>query len=381
MPATAGITSNVLEAAICQAGRLPGHEKMFNDEVLQAAHDRFRSGGVGLKQLFLLAAKDKGLNVDSFDVSIDVQRAAFGLVPIQASGFSTISLPTVFSNVANKFLRQGWNTIDQTPLKIAAIRPVSDFKPVSTVSLVGDVTFEKVGPTGEIPHGTLSEVPYTNQADTYARMLSITRTDIINDDLGALIDAPKKLGRGGALKLNDIFWTEFLNNSTFFTSARQNVSTDTGTLGLLGLEQADTIFMEQTDPDGNPLGTRPEILLVPAQLKGTALTLMNSENVKGSTDEPDGNPWRDRFRVESSPYMSNSNYTGYSASAWYLLADPAALPVVEIVALNGNVEPVIETADANFNVLGVEMRGYSDVGVELQEYRGGVRADGSAADE
>ena len=76
--------------------------------------------------------------------------------------------------------------------------------------------------------------------------------------------------------------------------------------------------------------------------------------------------------------MHNAAYTGYSAAAWYLLADPGVMPVIEIVALNGRVEPTIETADADFNVLGVQMRGYSDVGVNLQEYRGGVRADGSS---
>jgi hypothetical protein len=375
------LNTRVLEAAVCMAGKLKDHEKRFDDQTLQAAHDRF-PGGIGLKQLFLLAARTNGYNSDSMNVDINVQRAAFGMTghhSVQASEFSTLSLPTVFSNTANKFLMEGWNAVDMTPLKIAAVRPVSDFKQITTVSLTGDLMFEQVGPDGEIKHGTLGELPYTNKADTYARMLGVTRTDIINDDLGALTAAPRKLGRGGALKLNDLFWAAFLSNATFFTSARKNVSTDTGALGLLGLEQADTIFMDQTDPDGNPLGVMPAILLAPTAAKATALQLMNAEKIKGSTDEPDVNIWRDRFRVESSPYMSNVKYTGNSASAWYLLADPADLPVIEIVALNGRVEPVIETADADFNVLGVQMRGYSDVGVEKQEYRAGVRADGSAA--
>jgi len=108
---------------------------------------------------------------------------------------------------------------------------------------------------------------------------------------------------------------------------------------------------------------------------------MSSERLidgTASSTQGDANIYRGRFRVESSPYMHNVAYTGYSAAAWYLLADPAVMPVIEIVALNGRVEPTIETADADFNVLGVQMRGYSDVGVNLQEYRGGVRADGSA---
>jgi hypothetical protein len=169
----------------------------------------------------------------------------------------------------------------------------------------------------------------------------------------------------------------FLDNSTFFTAARTNVSTATGALTTAGLAATETIFMSLTDPDGLPLGVSPKILLVPTAQKTTALQLMTSENLKGSTDGPDGNVWRNRFRVESSPYMHNSTYTGYSALAWYMLADPAELPVIEIVALNGNVMPVVETADADFNVLGIQMRGYSDVGVALQEYRGGVRADGT----
>jgi hypothetical protein len=43
--------------------------------------------------------------------------------------------------------------------------------------------------------------------------------------------------------------------------------------------------------------------------------------------------------------------------AWYLLADPIDLPVIEVAFLNGQEAPTIETADADFNVLGIQMRG------------------------
>lgn len=375
------INTKVVEAAICMAGQLKDIDKHYNDQTLQTAHDRFRHG-IGLKELFVLAAEANGYKQSGYNVDVGVQRAAFGMLAphqISANLFSTLSLTTALSNVANKFIREGWMAVDQTPLRIAAIRAVRDFKQITTVSLTGGMLFEKLGAGGEIKHKEVSELSYTNQADTYAAMFAITRRDIINDDLGVLTAVPRRLGRGGMLKLNDIFWTEFLNNSAFFTSGNSNVSTDTGALGLTGLQQAETIFMNQTDADGLPLGAQPAIILVPTALKSTALQLMTSEKIKGDADEPDGNVWRGRFRVESSPYMSNTAYTGYSAVAWYLLADPMDIPVIEIAALNGRVEPTVETADADFNVLGVQMRGYSDVGVNLQEYRGGVRADGSAA--
>lgn len=379
------LSNRVIEAAICQAGRLDGYEDTFDDQTLQLAHDKFK-GRIGLKQLLLIAAQDRGYSAgNSFEVNIEVQRAAFGMTPsrqINATGFSTIDISSITSNVANKFLRQGFEAVDMTPLRIAAVRAVNDFKTITTISLTGETEYLRVGPAGEIKHGTLGDEVYSNKADTYARMLAITRQDIINDDLGALTAVPRRLGRGAGLKLNDIFWTKFLNNSAFFTAGRNNVNTGVADITVGGLQATETIFMNQVDPDGKPLGIMPALLVVPTALKVSANTLMKSERlITGATSATMGeaNPYSGRFQVESSPYMSNTSYTGNSAAAWYMLANPNEMPVIEIAALYGRVEPVVETADADFNVLGIQMRGYSDIGVELQEYRGGVRADGGAS--
>jgi hypothetical protein len=48
------------------------------------------------------------------------------------------------------------------------------------------------------------------------------------------------------------------------------------------------------------------------------------------------------------------------------------------VFLNGQESPTVESADAAFNTLGVEMRGYHDFGCNKQEYRGGVKSKGEA---
>jgi len=379
------LTNRTLEAAVCMAGRLEGHEQAYRDEELQAAHDRFPHG-IGLNQLILLGAEANGYRANhSSVVTLEAQRAAFGMMgpqSIHANAFSTLSIPNVLSNTANKFLREGWDAVDMTPLAIAVVRPVRNFQQITTVSLTGHLMFDELGASGEIKHGTVSDLTYTNQADTYARMLAITRKDIINDDLGALTAVPRRLGRGGALKLNDIFWEAFLDNSTFFASGNSNVNTGVADMTVGGLEATETIFLNQTDPDSKPLGVMPKILLVPTALKAAALGLMASERIIDGTStgrQGDANIFRGRFSVESSPYMSNSAYTGYSAAAWYMLASPSEMPVIEIAALNGNVMPVVETADASFNVLGIQMRGYSDVGVAQQEYRGGVRADGGSS--
>lgn len=389
-----GVTNRVLEAAVCQAGRLANVEQQFTDQELQLAHTRFPRG-IGLNQLLLECADLNGYRGRGRDVTIDAQRAAFGMVgptAIRAQGWSTVDIGAIISNVANKFIREGWNTVDMTLMRIAAVRPVRDFKQITTISLWGDTEFEKLGAAGEIKHGTLGEVVYSGKADTYARMLAITRQDYINDDLGALTGAPRKLGRGGALKLNDIGWAAFLAGETNgFFSATHNTPGNTGnsnfntgvadaTIG--GLTATERLFLDQVGPDGKPAGIDPAIVLVPTALKATMAALLDPQSrliTGASATLPDVNVFAGKFRLESSPYLHNTAYTGYSDAAWYMLADPAVLPALEIQALFGRVEPTIDSADTDFNTLGVQMRGYADIGCSLQEFRAAVKADGGSS--
>lgn len=382
------LTSEVIEAAICQAGRLDGVDKMFDARTLQAAHDRYK-GRIGLKELFIDAAEANGYRGRRTDVTEDVLRAAFSKQDnrreIRAQAWSALDISNTLAATANKFIFRGWNMVDQTCLRIAKIQNVRDFKTATTVTLTDSLIFEKVGTGGQIRHGTLADSSYTVKAETYAKMLAITRQDIINDDLGALTDVPTKLGNGAIKILNDIFWTKFLGlvGANFFSSGNANINTAVADMTVGGLDATEVIFKNQTNPDGTPLGLSPAIILVPTALYNKALTLMGSQGAAYvaayATASGDKNPFFGRYRVETSPYISNSSYSGNTSTAWWMLANPEELPVITIAALNGNVMPTVDTAQAAFNVLGIEMRGYSDVGVNSTEYRGGVHADGGSS--
>lgn len=394
-PKSRGVDANVIEAALCVSLRLPNVEKLYNDQTLQAAHDRFKNG-IGLKQLLFMGAESHGHNTGhSSDYSRDILEAAFPERKnrtIKAQGWSTIEVSSILSNVAGKFLREGFMAVEDTWSRISTIRPVRDFKQITTVSLVGDLSFEKLGAAGEIKHGTLGEVVYTGKADTYAKMLAITRQDIINDDIGALAAAPRRLGRGAATKLNDIFWTAFLYGETAgFFSGTHTTAGDTGNSNLnsgaadatiAGLTATELLFLNQVDPNGLPLGVMPRIVLVPNAIKAAMAALLDPQSklITGSdVTKSNVNVFAGRFRLESSSYLHNTAYTGYSSSAWYMLADPNELSAIEIQALNGRVEPTVESADADFNTLGIQIRAYGDVGVSRQEYRAAVKADGGAS--
>ena len=373
------VNAQVLEAACLMTGGSQNLETMFDDRTLQLANDRYRSG-LGLQELFLEAAWANGYTGRNFRDSRAVMRFAYGR-DIEA-GWSTIDIGGILSNVANKFLLEGFFSVERVWRNICAVRNVSDFKTVTSYRLIGKDQYEQVAPGGELKHGTLGNEQYSNKADTYGLVLSIDRRDIINDDLNAITTVPRKLGRGSGLKINDVFWTTFMNNAAFFAVGNKNYVAGADTvLSIDGLTKADVAFNDQVDSDGKPIGIMPAIILVPTALNAIGTQLYKSLEIRDNTANakgPIGNPHVGRFRVEVSRYLANAQYTGNSAKAWYLLAEPVDLPVIEMAFLNGQESPTIETAEADFNQLGIKMRGYHDFGVALQDPRGGLKAKGEA---
>ena len=373
------LSGQVLEAACMLSGKLEDAERRFDERTLEAASRRFGSG-IGLQELLLEAAWANGYTGRNFRDSRTVLQFAFGK-DIQA-GFSTINIGGILSNVSNKFLLEGFFSVERVWRNICAVRNVSDFKTVTSYRLIGKDQYEPVAPGGELKHGTLGEETYSNKADTVGLMLSIDRRDIINDDLGAITTVPRKLGRGSGLAINDVFWAAFLDHAAFFAVGNNNYisGADTG-LGIDGLTKGEVAFMDQTDGDGKPIGVMPTILLVPTALSALGTVLFKSLEIRdttASTKYPVANPHQGKFRVEVSRYLANARYTGASSKAWYLLSDPNDLPVIEVAFLNGQESPTIETAEADFNLLGVRMRGYHDFGVALQDARGGLKSKGEA---
>jgi signal peptide peptidase SppA len=387
----AAIDGEILQAAILQAGgyKTKKLEKQFSNEVLERAHTEFRSG-ISLQEILLTTARANGyrgrMSISSGNLR-EVLQSAFS--PMMDGGVSTYSLSGILSNIANKFLLEGYQSGDDGWRQISKIRSVSDLKTTTSYRWVGGMKFEKVGPTGAIPHGKASEQPFTNQASTFAKMFAVTRTDIINDNLGALTSAPSELGRGGIDSLNEAFWTTFMNNGSFFstsavTTDMQQINPNKQTaspLGVAGLTAAKALFMKQIKPDGTPLNIMPYAAVVPAELLDPLTVLLRDREIRDNTANKQyvtGNPHAGSNLVPvASPFLSNSNISGNSAVDWYLTADPAQCAAIEVVFLNGQQSPVIESSDLEFDTLGIQFRGYFDFGVNLQDKRGAVKSVGT----
>jgi hypothetical protein len=355
-------TPEVIEAAFALQGNLPNVEKQYDAKTLEAAGKIQRTTSLG--EVLLSAAEEGGYTGSR-------RLTAATLRPILQAAWATHSISGILSSTVNKFLLAGFNGVESSWRSISSVRSVNDFKALTSYRLNGGMKFEKVAPGGELKNAAVSDESRTISAETYGIMTSVTRNDLINDDLGALTAVPQRIGRGGALKLNDVFWASFQDDSAFFTTGRGNKKTTAGALSLANLKAIATMFRKLKDPDGNPVAVDPRILLVPSDIELAAAEIMGSALlVGGSSAAPNVNVLAGRYQVVSTSYLS-------SAEDYYLLASPSDMPVMEVAFLNGVQSPIVETAEADFNTLGVQMRGYFDFGVAKAEYLAGVKADAS----
>src|SRR5690606_37595196 len=134
-------------------------EANYDGQTLDIAARKFR-GGIGLQELLLEAAWANGYTGRNFRDSRAILRHAFGR-GIEAS-FSSIDIGGILSNVANKFLLEGFFSVERVWRNICAVRNVSDFKTVTSYRLIGKDQYELVEPGGELKHGTLGNEQFTN---------------------------------------------------------------------------------------------------------------------------------------------------------------------------------------------------------------------------
>ena len=180
-------------------------------------------------------------------------------------------------------------------------------------------------------------------------------------------------------------WTAYLADAAnFWTTARKNkLSGGTSVLSIDALSKAVTTLEKQVDPDGQPMGVSGAVLVVPSDLKILGMQLASDPEIRfnsnGVTDVTYSikNPHAGKFTLAASAYLNNATISGGSATQWFLQADPQDLPTLEVVFLNGQQSPRVEQARANFDTLGIYMRGVHRFGAAKQEYRASVQSVGA----
>lgn len=380
----------LIECALAMAAGLPDIEKHYRPELLEAV-DRNGMRTFSLQELLMETAVANGYQARAGQrITRGNIRAVLehcfppGGSVARLSGFTTVSLPNILGNIANKEALQGYMEEDQTWREIASVKSVTNFYQHTHVRLLANLEYEELGPTGEIKHGTVGEETYTTQAKTYAKMLGLTREAIINDDAGAFDDVREILGRGGAQKFNNTFWANFMSAlATTFTTARTNylagATTNLGTDGVgLGLGVLTYRKMRSPTADGSKrVGasvSSPSILLAPPELETIARQFWISAG--NAAVMANGNIYQGLYRPVIQNRLSDTAFTGNSTTAWYLFGTTQKAMVASF--LNGQQTPIVESTDADFNQLGILFRGVFDFGCDTGDYLAGVMLKGAA---
>lgn len=364
IPSTPQVNARALEAALCfnQGIAESTITAAYTEQEVEAGN---KMRGITLRGLLELCARMEGKNIPfTFDNSTI------------AAAFSTVSLPGILSNVANKKLLQAFTAQPIIATKLCRAGDLADFKESERYRLTDVGNLELVVDGGEIKHGGVTEDKATNKLETYGKMFVLTRQMIYNDDLNAFLTIPEAMGQRAARKIDQLFHARLLANPTFtdgkalFSADHGNYITGTASaLGLESLKKARTKFLKAKDSDGQPINVLPKFLFVPSTLDSLANELVVSPTVVGgSTVTPAFNVLsKYGLEVISSPYLDASSETG-----WYLFGDPAQIDTFEIGYLQGRRVPVVEQGAVDFNTLGIAFRVVYDLGIREQAYQGMV---------
>ena len=374
------VNAKHLEAALSLRAGIDGDTlaKAMGEETVEAA---MKDMDMPLRAVLGECMRIEGMSVPrSFDN--DAIKAAF----------STVSLPGILSNVANKKLLQAYNAQPIIATKLCTTGDLTDFKENQRFRLTDVGDLQPIGADGEIKDSALTEESAKNQLDTYAKKFCLTRKMIINDDLGAFLKVPTAMGNRAARLVDQLFFKRLMANPTtvdgkplFGRDHKNLLSGANSALSADSLKKAIQMFIDQTDADGQPISVEPSILLVPTALKHLAIELTRGATLMMSggpdnTIRPAINVLADEnLSIVSSPYLGNKNYPNFSEASWYLFGKPGTVDTFEIGYLKGKRTPTVERGDLDFNVLGVWFRVYFDIGIREQDHRGMVKATGSAA--
>ncbi len=276
-------------------------------------------------------------------------------------------LPTLFSDITEVSLREGYQAADSTYDRWAYIGSVKDFREHKTVTIgLGEDPIE-IPENGEFTEAVLRESASAVKVSTYGRSYSYTRKSFINDDLDVLTRIPYMLGRKYPLLINRLAY-QALAAGTY--TAKVNLGT-AGAVSTKTIAEAMELLRKAKDPlSGEFLRIRPRYLVVPVSQEAVAAQFLRSTADPAANNSGVANIYQGALTLISDPELDNN-----SIDAWYVMGEPVGGEGVEVDFLRGNKTPFLDSRES-FTTLGWSYRSYFDFGVTLRSTLGYVKNAG-----
>lgn len=312
-----------------------------------------------------------------------------------SEAMGTADFPYLFGDILDRQIYGNYAATPNTWSNWCRKATVSDFRSVRRMAVNGgEAVLTTVAEQAPYPAASLSDARYTYNVAKYGRVMPFSWEAMINDDLDALKDVPKRFGKAAA-RTEEKFATALLADASgphasFFTSGNANIVTANPALSVAGLQTAFTKLAAQTDSDGEPITIQMVELIVPPALMITAQNILNATELwlneaGGSANQQvhTVNWMRQHLRLNVNPYLPVVSSTANGNTSWYMVANPEdARPAFELGFLRGHEAPelFIKTPNAQRVGGGAAQPMDGDFDTDSVEYKirhvlGGVQAD------
>lgn len=194
---------------------------------------------------------------------------------------TTSDLPNILTNVASKALVMGFEAgVETFDVWADTTGSLPDFKAATLAKISDAPNLEAVKENGEIAYGKLSDEKETAQIGAYAVITGLTRTLLINDDLGALTGLQFAQGEAAKRLIGDKVYAALgatMNDgAALFHANHANLLTGAA-LSADSISAAIAAMKKQTRPGSlSKVNERPVYFLAPVALEGKAEAFFGS---------------------------------------------------------------------------------------------------------
>jgi phage major head subunit gpT-like protein len=288
-------------------------------------------------------------------------------IEIVGSAFThtTSDFPLLLGNTARAALLAGYEEAPETFPDFSRAITLTDFKETSAAGLGQFSDLDKIPEGGEYKYGTFGERGQKIRLVKFGKLFSITREAVINDDLGAFTQVPRKMGRAAKRTLgNEVFKLITSNpvmsdGKTLFHAAHGNLLTGAA-LTTATLSAMRAAMAKQKGADGSRINVPLKYVLVPVGLGDVARAILAAEfEVGGTAGSNTPNVMRNRFEVIEDPRLDDADPDG-----WYGVADPDLFDGLIVGYLDGRQEPYLEQKEG-WSVDGVESKVRLEAGASV----------------
>jgi hypothetical protein len=285
---------------------------------------------------------------------------------------TTTDFPIILSNLANISLQAGWEGANETWREWCSTGSLNDFKIHSFAQTGAFDDLDEIPEHGEYKFGAFGEAKETVKIAKYGKRAAITREAIINDDLSALTDIPKKMGMSAARKIGDLPYSVLIANAkmgdniALFAAGHNNLAGSGAALGVTPLNTAFAAMAKQKDLSGKKrLNIRPSFFLAPVSIMGTSEEFFKTDKI----DNLDNNTRKTNiYSGEVLKRIYESRLDDDSETAWYLAAGQRGM-TVKVFFLHGNDKPYLEQKEG-WSVDGMEYKVRIEAAAAPLDFRG-----------